>query len=332
MSVMSDDRVVVTDVGADAVVVFEPKVGKGRTIARKGSGPGEVRYLFQAWVALGDTIVTWDFGNRRVQVFAPDGRFVRGTTLDARYVGASAFPVGPLPDGNLLAVNRTSLVASDPPPGRDSATYFRLSSDSLRVVDTLAVLPDFDRYTVHLSVGGRTANQRQVMPFGRWTDVFTTTAGYVVADNGSWEIREYGPAGGLTSVVRRNLPLQPVTTADLEEYRRRFEKVMRANQSMPPELVPQLIADSKTAPHPASTPAFGGALRGPEGSIWVRHYDLLEKAPSETFSVVAASGRYLGDVTLPKDTKLVAVGSDYVLLLGTGDGGSVIRRHRLDRP
>lgn len=330
VSVMSDGRVVVTDVGTDAVVLFTPTSGRLQTIARKGAGPGEVSRVFQAWVGRGDSIVTWDFGNRRVQFFSPDGRYVRAASLDARVFGLGTFPIGPLPDGNLLLVSRSGMVATDLPPGRDSATYFRLSPDSLRVVDTLAVLPDLDRYTVHLTFGGQAVNQRQVMPFGRSTDVSTTPSGFIVADNGSWEIREYDAAGKLTNAVRRDVPAQPVATGDVDEYRRTFEEVMKRDKAMPPELVTQLIADSKTAPHGSMLPVFLGARKGLDGTTWVRHYDLLEKAPSETFSVFEPSGRYLGDVTLPDDTKLAAVGADYILLIeSTSEGGPVIRRHPL---
>lgn len=326
ISLTSDERAVIADAGSDVVILFDPGTGRSQILARKGSGPGEVLGLFRAWVAPGDTIVTWDFRNRRVQFFGPDGRYMRGLRLDERALGEWAFPVGPLPDGRLLVVIRPGLVSGDLPPGRDSALYLRVTADSLRVVDSLALLPDLERYTVALKIGGQVFHQRQFMLFGRSTQVATTGHGFVVADNATWEIRSHDAEGHLTMVARRDVTPEAVTAGEVSDYRRRFEEAMRLDKTMPPDLVAQLIEDGRNAPHATTKPAFGSVVPGLDGSLWVRAYAPTGETQKGSYSVLDRSGTYLGDVTLPEDMLLMAVGNGALWVVDSSTGAPVVRR------
>jgi hypothetical protein len=328
VSVMSDGHIVVTDPGADAVVLYDPAARTGRTIARKGHGPGEVTQVSQAWVTPGDSIVTWDFGNGRIQVFDPDGTLRRSVRLDANRLGPITFPIGRLPEGEFLALRR-SAEPPDRPAGRDSATYLHLSGDSLRLLDTVAVLPDYDSYRIQVNVGGQTGGQRQVMLFPHMTHVFTTPTGFLVADNASWQLQEYDGRGTLRRLIRRSIAPRPVPPDDVAAYKQRFEQAYRGDRSIPPDLLAQYIAQIRDAPHPATMPMFGSVARSPGGTYWVQRYDPLGAAPPQ-FSVIDSSGRYLGDIGLPSGSRLMEVTETYVLVLGRGaSGGPVVRRHPL---
>jgi hypothetical protein len=57
------------------------------TLGKYGNGPGEYTMTFNALIVPGDSIYVYDW-NRRLQVFAPDGQFVRIITqMPGRFVG-----------------------------------------------------------------------------------------------------------------------------------------------------------------------------------------------------------------------------------------------------
>jgi hypothetical protein len=324
VSVTSDDRIVVTDAVADAVVLYDLAACTGRTIARKGHGPGEVSRVYRAWVTPGDSIVTWDSGNRWIQVFDPDGTFRRSVGLDANRLGAGTAPIGRLPDGEFLGL-RPNEVAPDRPAERDSATHLRLSGDSLRLLDTGALLPEYSRYSIRVTAGGQTGVQRQNMIFPHTTHVFTPPTGFFVADNASWQLREYNARGAL----RRSIAPRPVPPDDLALHRQRFEKGIPRHP-----LDPTRPAGPVHRPDPRGAPSRHHAHVRWSGSLARR--DVLGGAlrPARDGAAAVIGHRSVGPVPGRgrPSARLLAHGGDGDLRAGAGGGrlrGSGVRRHPL---
>lgn len=79
---LSDGRIAIADGGNARVVVASPAGAVEREFGRRGSGPGEFEMLYFL-TAIGDTLVTWDSGTRRVALWKPDGTPIRSTALAA---------------------------------------------------------------------------------------------------------------------------------------------------------------------------------------------------------------------------------------------------------
>lgn len=73
-------RFVLPDVSDRDVKIYGPRGERVATVGRAGAGPGEFRSLTSAEM-LGDSLLAYDFSGSRLNVFAPDGRWVRSFPL-----------------------------------------------------------------------------------------------------------------------------------------------------------------------------------------------------------------------------------------------------------
>jgi hypothetical protein len=95
-SVDSKDRLVVSDKSDKNVKIYDASGKRVSTVGRVGGGPGEFVSLVSAY-SFRDSIVTFDFAQHRLSVFAPDGRYVR-----MRVINPSPFDVRVVDDSLLL--------------------------------------------------------------------------------------------------------------------------------------------------------------------------------------------------------------------------------------
>jgi hypothetical protein len=80
--------------------------------ARRGQGPGEVASVTRLQLLPADSLAFIDSNNRRLSVFAPDGRFVRQTEYPRLDDGASVDFLAQLSDGRILGTVRKPFVPS----------------------------------------------------------------------------------------------------------------------------------------------------------------------------------------------------------------------------
>ncbi len=332
-ALMSDGRVVVTDAGNDAVIVYDPSARSGRMIAKEGHGPGEVFHVADAWVGPADSIVTWDAGNARLEIFTPTGAYARVVLLPTTGPDVGMTPVGRLPDGTFLGMRYHRPEPSNAQTHWDSASYLRLNADSLAVLDTLIVLPKFERFLMHITYLGRVMPPTpQPIVYGHFTYVLTTPGGFAVANNAHWQIQEYDSRGQQRRSIRRAVMSESITPAEIDAYRRTYDSAVQNQKGLPPELRTQFVSQVHDAPSSKTMPFFGGVLRGADGSYWVSRYDPLDRYAFESYSVIDSRGRYLGDVAMPKGERLVAVTGTEVYTVGTTpSGGPVLLRRAIER-
>ncbi|HKI95579.1 MAG TPA: hypothetical protein VJ992_09840 [Gemmatimonadales bacterium] len=333
VALMSDGRVVVTDAGNDAVIVYDPAARAGRTIAKEGHGPGEVFRVVDAWVGPADSIVAYDGGNARLEIFAPDGRFVRTMLLATSGPDVGMTAVGRLPDGTFLGDHLHPPAKASVQARWDSASYLRLGADSLNILDTLVVLPRFEQFMMHVTYLGRAMPPTpQPIVYGHMTDVLTTPGGFAVANNAHWQIQEYDARGRLRRSIRRMVTPERVTSADIDAYRRVYDSALQNQKGLPPELRAQFASQVRGAPASKTVPLFGRVLCGADGSYWVGRYDPLEQYTFESYSVIDSTGRYLGEIAIPKGEHLVAVTGTEIYTVGTTPtGGPVLLRRPIVR-
>jgi hypothetical protein len=88
---LPDGSILVGDGGAYALHFFSPTGSPLRSVARRGSGPGEVRYLARLF-RCGDSVFTYDIGEgQRVSVFTLAGKFVRAFRFGAPQAARSPY-------------------------------------------------------------------------------------------------------------------------------------------------------------------------------------------------------------------------------------------------
>jgi len=145
------------------------------------------------------------------------------------------------------------------------------------------------------------------------TPPYTSPTGFAVATaKDRWyyssldryEIEEYSPDGELLSLIRRDIPPQPVTPELVEEYREFANEYFAQLPTWGREWRLSL-------PMPDHLPPHGYFVVDDEGHLWVAEYS-VEREP-EAWSVFDPQGRFLGTVQIPPRGTLTQVGADFVL-------------------
>lgn len=119
-AVFGDSLIAVVDRGG-RVALFDLAGSWRGDFGAKGEGPGEYMLPTQLWT-VGDTLILWDAGRRRILRFLVDGSFLGGFTIDKP---DRALPIAPYLGGFLDLRERGQL--ADPEPARGSLVI--LSSD-----------------------------------------------------------------------------------------------------------------------------------------------------------------------------------------------------------
>jgi hypothetical protein len=128
----------------------------------------------------------------------------------------------------------------------------------------------------------------------------------VVGDQETFELRKLDPAGQLLQVARIpgwDLSLGP---ADMEDYvRGRLEGVPEERRAEARESI-------ESMPVPHTKPAFGAILPDGTGNLWVSAVAMAPAVPEE-WTVLDATGRWLGEVPMPEAFFPWSIGDDWIL-------------------
>ena len=277
--------------------LFDHEGAHLRSFGRPGGGPGEFEALNS--IALrGDSILAHDMRGWRFTIVGESGDLL-GTTP----AGNAAF-IGLLGDGALVSYD--VLTREMPPPGsisRSRAALLLHSPDGSAGDRILEF--DSNEVYVHTEIPGFSERI-----FRRSTAVVVGRDRILIADNGSFEIRELARDGRVRRLIRRADVRRPVTEAEL----RRYIDMGIERYGPRAEIFGPTLRDQ---PPPEEMPAFGRSdalenrlptvLEGPERQIWVLEYLAFPEEPP-VWDVFDASGRLLGAVELPVGLDLTFVG------------------------
>jgi len=310
---LSDGTIVVANSGTQQLRYYSPDGSLRATAGRKGGGPGEFQMLMTLVGLPGDSVLTFDAGNRRLSLFDAAGHHVRdfGTT-DA----GSPVPLlilGRLDDGTYVAQLPNMRIGPEmferrAGPARDSVYVMHLDA-AAAPMDTLGLFPGPVVQVTMIDFAGRSLPMPLTVPFSPGTDVAVGADRIYLGISDTWEIDVYSPAGALQRIIRRTHEPRAVTDSDIEKNRSRLLEAMD-NQSNP--FAKQLRDAYATVAYPATMPAFGEMRTDPDGNLWVAEFSpSLDE--SRRWSVFDPDGRWLGDVTTPPQLVVREIGSDYVL-------------------
>lgn len=321
---LSDGRVVVANGGTGELRFFGPEGEHLLTTGGEGEGPGEFRNLYALERAAGDTLLAYDWRERRVSAFGPDGSFLRAHRLQA--VGERFFfprPVGWL--AGRTFVGRTGGIYTPASPGglnRDTATLLLYRPDG-SLADTLARLPGSESF----AWTGEGTIRIMSRPFGK--GLHASARGELVAAGTTdrYEVRVYDGRGTLRRIVRKRNELQPVTSDDFETWME--ERLSRIED---PDDRRERRRDYREIPLADRMPAYGSLRVGAGGYLWVQEHDPPGTEGPARWSVFDPDGRLLGEVTVPRRFSPHEIGHDYVLGVFTDElDVEHVRLYRLRR-
>lgn len=265
------------------VAIFDSLGRQGRMLGRKGDGPGEFRSPWHVYDGAGDSVVVVDL-YRYVSVFGSDGGYAR-RFVPGEIVGESqGAPIGQFEDGTLMFIQYQH------EEGIGRVGLARAQVEPMRVGLDGAIVQRFGHYDE------QTVNYGAPGPhlFGPWAQLVPAGAGFWYGPADRWELHQVGADGQVTRVVRIDLPLRPVTAADVEGFKERWLAAV-AGSPQASRMGPYLASATAAA----YLPAYNSVVVDDEGRIWVEEYLPGGLRAAGTWHLFDPEGQYLGVVQTP---------------------------------
>lgn len=296
-------------------------------VGRSGAGPGEYRQVL-GMAVLGDSILlVYDPSNRRIAVFDTSGAFRRFIAVQrGTFFGLKVFFL----DQAGMVYIRTA-VLNAPREGSGIPTqYLKMALDGT-IRDSISLPSEGPNgpFVLITSDGARWSFPNQ--------NVFALlpTGDLVTANTGTYRFDLRTHQLGSHTVERSFSPISITgeERAEWEAYARNI-----ASRSSPPSPVAEI---------PRVKPAFRDIFADPSGRIWVNVYTKAEKRnisprPAgdkrplltmrevNVYDLFDLRGRYLGQLSLPPQSLIMAVSGDRVWVRTEAPGGEyILTRYRI---
>ncbi len=308
---LSDGRIVVAVGGAHEVRFFDAEGRHLASVGREGSGPGEFTGMGMLLRLPGDSLLVYDFMQRRVSIVAPNAEHVRDRNL---LTGGQ--PVLPVVIGYLGADAYLARISSRPfgPPTdlplgemRDSIILLRIT-DNGAAWDTVLTVPGQILHVQNVEFGGRSVRLPMPPHYGPTTAIGVVDDRITVGHATSYEVKEYGLDGTLQRILRTQQARLPVTPADVDSALARL-RAQIGEANLPSGFVDAQMSRPVADSMPAYTSNF---THDPDGNLWIGEF----RRPGDDvprWSVFDRDGQLLGVVSGPAGFRLADVGRDYVL-------------------
>lgn len=307
-SKLPNGNFVVGDVDAFAIKEYSSTGKFVRKYARKGSGPGEISYIFPL-MRCGDALVANDLAGGPAQsVFSLGGTYQRkfripiqiyrlGCNADMRFAITGWEIKGVAKEGNYRPVS----------------PYYVARADS-SAPTLLGELPGPDRI-----------NNRP-LPLGRDPRMAIGPTRVYIALGDSMSVLVYDLAGKPLPALNVHVPRVAATRADFDAEMEREIAMMGEKARAGIEKQYATIAP------PKFLPATRDMVVDTEGNVWVQHYPraTLKTVAWTTFS---PAGKVLATTALPSELEVYEIGRDYVLgrMINPNDGAPEVRMYSLKR-
>jgi hypothetical protein len=298
--------------GSREIFLYDLEGRHVRTVGGSGGGPGEFTNLEGIAILPGDTLLAWNRFPDRMTLFDRDGELIRTFALPPP--GDRTRPTvltARLENGAWLGHTQTSV---DLAPGAVShpLRLFRVAepSDEPEILAQEGVhrgrLAALDGVIVNLQNPFRTS--------GAWA---ARGSRVVVGGGDGWELKVFGPDGGLQAIFRIGQPLRPVTAAD--RARAREHQLARFTGAARDALADEI----ERLDLPDTMAAWDEVRLDPAGRAWLRAYLPpweAAQAAHRTWWILDADGAGLGTVAVTTDlARVFTVEEDGVLALRRDD-------------
>jgi hypothetical protein len=314
---LAGGQIVVADIGASRLLVFDSSGAFQRSFGRRGEGPAEFQRLATVTPFAGDSLAAFDPVLRRVSVWHPDQGFVRSTLL-AGESSLEDFPIEAWPwQDTLLVVMHLAVTPLEAVPTSTGLrrwpqrAYLTLRDGRGRL---LRRSPQFDGTYTGLEARGDRGLPFSNRPFAALAPdrvYFGSGTPFTL----SYLNAAFVPEGEVRWPAQEEL----LTPAEVEEVRSDLRALVASR--LPPERLTRAFT-KEFSPEilPEYRPAIGRVLVDPAGRVWVERFEatrfgtLLQK-PGDRWTVLTADGRPLARLRLPPSSRLEAVRDDRVVVV-----------------
>jgi hypothetical protein len=323
---LRDGRVIVSDPRDKTLQIIDLKSGKAEKIGREGSGPGEYSMPLAVTPLPNDSSAVYDPLNQRFLFVLPNGKpggfysmVTDGSPTRMMIGGLSGFDRA----GRVYFQGPSFRMTDEGPQTADSAAITRLDLRTKKT-DTVAFVKvppantqvSGGRGNVQIRVGGG----NPFSPQDAWIPMADGRVAIVSAAD--YRVTYVGANGARTAGSPIPYEKVKVTEADKQEVRDQFKRSapIAITRSVGPGGAQTRAAapGNIQMPEPTDWPEFKapfarqGLFATPNGELWVRKSLPAGQAP--LFDVIDASGKVVGRVALPKDTRIVGFGNGTLYL------------------
>jgi len=273
--------------------------------------------LVEEW---GDSLVTYDEGNDRLQVRSADGRFGRSFRLE--WSSGALLPADVSPTGLILGVTGRYMTQLEGDGHVVDTALVSLHDLSGALLDSVARLPHNERF---VSRGG--AFQTTVgYPFATWASLVSTGEGFCYAFGPEAQVECYSRTGQLRQVARFSTERRRVEQGDIAWL---WED---QQQNANPAYWEALACLRPSLTFPEFFPAISQLLLDDRGNVWVRRYGLpREESLSEEWWILQGGG-LIGRLRTPRGFTIMDVEGDRVAGVRTDElGVEHVRVYGLER-
>ena len=312
---LDDGRIVVANSGTDELRFYDSTGSHLLSVGRDGFGPGEFKDIYGMWIA-GDTLVIQDFGQDRVSLFSISGEHVETVMLHREPNTGPSVAAGTFSDGSILG----GQFVFDRTTPRKEGMNFQQPDMALRrytldgaVLDSLGtffvadlISEILDSKTDEATGVAYASSVTSSAPFGPHATWKAAGEHLYYGSSKSYEILVYGIQGTLERIIRRPIPNEPVTAADIDRFRDDFVDEDSRFASWQRRRVFELD-------FPGTKPAYGTIVVDKLENVWVSEYETAEDETFRDWTVFDAEGRMLGVVQVPRRMRVLEIGAEYVL-------------------
>lgn len=298
---LDDGSVVVVSQIEPLIRIFAPDGTLREFFGSLGEGPREFGLPQRVWKAGADSLVIYDWRNRRLAYWTARGDFLSVNPM--RPLPAAPLPGGRFRDGSVLV---TSLLMTR---SRDFAWSPLIglrytASGALR--DTVFNVPGWHLGPV--DIGGET----RFLPrhFEGLAGARALDDAIALTTGDAYEVRVLDPGGRLTRLVRWTGRDRTVTRAHVEAAR---EETVRSATTE--EQRQQALRFFDAAPVAEAFGTVSGLHSAPHGGFWVEEWRRPGDPEGERWLAFDGAGRLLGRIALPASARLTRVGERHLIVI-----------------
>lgn len=321
--VMSDGRIVVANRGAHDLRMFDAGGGHLWTSGREGDGPGEFRSVELMDRFGPDSLLVYDFRQRRFSVFDDAGELARSFQVGDEEELRFPRPDGVLEGGRVVVRQGAVYTAGQATTGADrGSSRLYLAEPTGRVVETLGEFPGAETFVLSTERSLSVWN----LAFGRGAFVQVGRDRVAVGTNDSYSVRILDAGGAPLHVVRQTREPVPTTEAVFDAYAEsQLEGVESESRRTS---IRTMLAEM---PRHETFPAYRSLHLDRLGNLWVEEY----RRPGDeqpVWQVFDRDGLLAARVRTPEGLDVLDIGDDYLLGLARDElDVEQLRLHRLVR-
>lgn len=313
---LTDGRIVVADLAANRLLIFDSAGKYVRSLGRQGSGPGEFRRITSVTVLRGDSLATFDGGLRRLSLWHADAGYLRSVV-----VGGSSLESWPADAwiwrDSLVVVLQLSITPLDSVPPGSGVRRWPMRAH-LTMHDTagrrLATSPEFAGMYSGLIPDG---DMR--LPFSNQPFTAATSDRTYFGSGQSFALRYLTSSFKWAGEIRWPRIEEDLTSSEINQIRTEAEALAatrlsaaQAHQRLAPAFAPEVL--------PRKRPAIGRVLVAPDQNLWVERFEPLRLGTSvqkagDRWTIVTPTGNPIARLVLPTGSRLEAIRGERVIIV-----------------